>query len=110
MGVTGGGQDLEDAVVDGEERDIESSSSEIVDDDLGLSTLFVKSVGDSGGGRLVDNTEDSQTGDGASVLGRLTLSVVEVWWPLISIEWRSNTKKCSQAGTVTTAWVTFSPR
>lgn len=110
MGVTGGGQDLEDTVVDGEERDIEGSSSEIVDDDLGLSTLFVKSVGDSGGGRLVDDTEDSQTGDSAGVLGRLTLSVVEVWWPLISIGWRSNTKKCSQAGTVTTAWVTFSPR
>ncbi len=58
MGITSGGKNLEDSLVDGEERDIESSTSEIVDDDLGFTTLLVKSIGDSGGGRLVDNTEN----------------------------------------------------
>ena len=37
VGVTGGGQDLEDTVVDREERDIEGSASEIEDEDVPLS-------------------------------------------------------------------------
>jgi hypothetical protein len=78
MGVTSGGQNLEDTVVDGEKRNIEGSSSEIVDDDLGFTALLVKTVGDSGGGRLVDDTEDLETGDGSGILGGLALSVVEV--------------------------------
>jgi len=78
MGVTSGGQNLEDTVVDGEKRNIEGSSSEIVDDDLRFTTLLVETVGDGGGGRLVDDTEDLETGDGSGILGGLTLSVVEV--------------------------------
>ncbi|KAF5326355.1 hypothetical protein D9611_000923 [Ephemerocybe angulata] len=78
MGVTSGGQDLEDTVVDGEKGDIESSSSEIVDDDLGLTALLVETVGDGGSGGLVDDTEDMETGDGTGILGGLALSVVEV--------------------------------
>jgi hypothetical protein len=35
-------------------------------------------VGDCGGGSLVANTEDGETGDGAGVLGGLTLGIVEV--------------------------------
>ena len=34
---------------------------------------------DSGGGWLVDDSEDSETGDRSSVLGGSSLSVVEVW-------------------------------
>lgn len=78
MGVTGGGEDLEDAVVDGKERHIESSTTEIVDDDLRLATLLVETVGDGGSGRFVDDTENLETGDGTGILGGLTLSVVEV--------------------------------
>lgn len=54
MGVTRGIQDLEDTVVDGQEGDIESSSSEIVGDDVGLvdttSVLLVETAGVGGGG------------------------------------------------------------
>ena len=78
MGVTSGGKNLEDTVVDGKERNIESSSSKIVDDDLGFTALLVETVGDSGGSGLVDDTEHLETGNGAGILGRLTLSVVEV--------------------------------
>jgi len=56
MGVTGGSQNLEDTIINGEERNIEGSSSEIVDDDLRLLAFLVESVGDGGGGRLVDDT------------------------------------------------------
>ena len=61
-------------------RNIESSTTEIVDEDvpllLGLSGA--ETVGDSGGGRLVDDTEDVESGNGTGVLGGLTLVVVEV--------------------------------
>ena len=78
MGVTSSGQNFEDTVVDGEKRNIEGSSSEIVNDDLGFTALLVETVGDSGGGGLVDDTEDLETGDGSGILGGLALSVVEV--------------------------------
>ncbi len=41
-------------------------------------SLLIHAVGQSGGGRLVDDTLDIQTGDLAGVLGRLTLRVGEV--------------------------------
>jgi hypothetical protein len=78
MGATSGGQNLKDTIVDGEKGHIKGASSEIVDDDLGFTTLLVKTVGDGGGGRLVDDTEDLETGDGSGILGGLALSVVEV--------------------------------
>jgi hypothetical protein len=78
VGVTSGGQNLKDTIVDGEERNIESTTTEIVDDDLGFTTLLIKTIGDSGSGRFVDDTKDLETGDGTGILGSLTLGIVEV--------------------------------
>ena len=63
MGVTGCRQYLEDAFVDGWEADIESTTTEILDNDLRLAALLVKAVCDSSGSGLVDDTEDSETSD-----------------------------------------------
>lgn len=76
MGVTSSSQNFEDlnrekgvsssrerseiktyTVVDGQRADIENSSTEIVDDNLAFSIGLVKTVGDSGSGGLVDDTE-----------------------------------------------------
>jgi hypothetical protein len=80
MGVTSGGLDGEDTTLNVKKGNIESTTTEIVDEDvpllLGLSGA--KTVGDSGGGRLVDDTENVETGNGTGVLGGLTLVVVEV--------------------------------
>ena len=78
VGVTSGSQDLENTVVDRQKGDIEGTTTKIVDDNLALITGLVQSVGDSGGGRFVDNTENVQAGNSTSVLGGLSLSVVEV--------------------------------
>ena len=78
MGVTSGSQDLEHAVIDREQRHIESSTTEIVDDDLRLAALLVETVGNRSGGRLVDDTEHLEAGDRTRVLGRLTLGIVKV--------------------------------
>jgi hypothetical protein len=77
VSVSGGRENFEDTVVDREERDIERSSSEIVDDDGAFTSSLVESVGDGGGGGLVDDTENVETSDRTSILGGLTLSVVE---------------------------------
>ena len=79
VSVTSGSLDLEDTLLDGQERDIESTTTKIVDEDVALTLdLLVKTVGDGGGGGLVDDTEDVETGDETGVLGGLTLGVVEV--------------------------------
>ena len=79
MGVAVGGLDLEDTVLNSEEGDIESSSSEIEDKNVAFSfSLLVETVGNSSGGGLVDNALDVETRDGSGVLGGLTLGVVEV--------------------------------
>ena len=92
-GVTGGGLDLEDTLLDREERYIEGPSTEIEGKGVPLALdLLVETVGDGGGVRLIDNTEDVETSDETSVLDGLTLRVVEEY-----------------AGTVTTARLTDVP-
>lgn len=79
MGVTSSSQNLEDTIVNGKERDIKGSTTKIIDNNLRFAAFLVKAVGDSGGSRLVDDAEDSKTGNGSGVLGCLTLSVVEIY-------------------------------
>jgi hypothetical protein len=80
MGVTSGGLDGENTTLDVQQRHIEGTTTEIVDEDvpllLGLSGA--ETVGDSGGGGLVDDTENVEASDGTGVLGGLTLVVIEV--------------------------------
>jgi len=74
MRVTGGGLDLEDTLLDGQERDIEGSSSEVEDEDVLLTgVLLVETVGDGSGGGLVDDSENVETSDQTGVLGSLSL-------------------------------------
>jgi hypothetical protein len=79
VGVTGSGLDLEDALLNGEERDIEGTTTKVEDENVLLALgLLVETVGNGGGGGLVDDTEDLEAGNGTGVLGGLTLRVVEV--------------------------------
>jgi len=74
VSVTGSRLDLEDAVLDGENGNIEGSAAQVEDQDVALGAdLLVETVGDGGGSRLVDDTEDVQAGDSTSILGGLTL-------------------------------------
>merc|ERR1719440_2176423 len=76
--VTRGGDHLEDAVVDGQERHVEGAATEVEDEDVLLARLLVEAIGDGRSGGLVDDAHDVQAGDEARVLGRLPLRVVEV--------------------------------
>ena len=79
VGVTGSSLDLEDTLLNGQDGDIESSTSEIEDKNVLLTLgLLVETVGDSGGGRLIDDSENLKTSNDTSILGGLSLRVVEV--------------------------------
>jgi hypothetical protein len=77
VGITVGGLDLEDTLLDLQNGDIESTTTQIVDSDNTVS-LLLKTVGKSSSSGLVDNTENVQTSNLTSILGSLTLRVVEV--------------------------------
>ena len=79
MGVSSGGLDGEDLTLDGEKGDIESSSSEIEDENSSLvGGLLIETVSNGGSGGLVDDSENLESGDGTGILGSKTLRVVEV--------------------------------
>ena len=75
--VAGGGQDLDDAVVDLQDGDIERAAAQVVDHDL-LGLLLIHAVSQSRGGGLVDDPLDVQASDPAGVLGGLTLGIGKV--------------------------------
>ena len=79
MGVSSGGLDGEDLTLDGKKGDIESSTSEIEDEDSSLvGGLFIETVSNGGSSGLVDDSENLESGDGTGILGSETLGVVEV--------------------------------
>jgi len=80
MGVSSGGLDLEDALLNGEDGHIEGSTTEIEDEDIafGSALLLVKAIGDGSGGGFVNDPKYIEAGDHASILGGLSLGVVEV--------------------------------
>ncbi|EPY02026.1 putative NAD-specific glutamate dehydrogenase [Magnetospirillum fulvum MGU-K5] len=76
-GVAVGRFDLEHAVADFQHRHVEGAAAKVIDrDDTGA--LLFQPIGQSSGGRLVDDAQHFKTGDTTGVLGRLTLGVVEV--------------------------------
>ena len=75
--VAGGSQHLDHAVIDLQDGHIEGAAAQIVDHDL-LGLLLIHTVGQRGGGGLVDDTLDIKAGDLTGVLGGLTLGVGEV--------------------------------
>ena len=75
--VARGGQNLNNAVADIEDGDIERTAAKVVDHDL-LALLLVDAVGEGRGRRLIDDTLDLEAGDLTGVLGRLTLRIGEV--------------------------------
>ncbi len=77
MRVAAGGLDLEDALAQLEDRDVEGAATEVEDRDRAV--LVLRGAERQRGRRgLVDDAADVESGDHAGVLGRLALRVVEV--------------------------------
>ena len=78
VGVAVGGLDLEYAVAEFEDGDVEGAAAKVVDRDLLLGAFLVEPIGERCGRRLVDDPLDIEAGDPPGILGRLPLRVVEV--------------------------------
>ena len=73
-----GGEHLEDALVQFEDRDVECAAAEIEHGDLRLSRQLVEAVGEGRGGRLVDDAFDGKTGQFARGFRGIALGIVEI--------------------------------
>mmetsp|Transcript_63863 Transcript_63863/g.73237 ORF Transcript_63863/g.73237 Transcript_63863/m.73237 type:complete len:258 (-) Transcript_63863:151-924(-) len=78
MGITRGGNNFEDTIFDDQKGNIKGSSSKIEDEDGFFTRFLVKTVGDSGSGRLVNNSQNLEARDGTGILGGLSLGVIEI--------------------------------
>jgi hypothetical protein len=79
MGITSSSLDFEDTIFNGQEGDIESTTTEIEDKDVLFTlTLLVETVGNSSSGGFVDDTEDVETSNDTGILSGLSLGVVEI--------------------------------
>src|SRR4030081_4023720 len=74
-GIAVGRFDLEHAVADLENRNVERAAAKVIDGDL-AAPLFFESVSERGCGGLVDDTQYLKTSNPAGVLCRLTLCIV----------------------------------
>jgi hypothetical protein len=79
VSVSVGRLDFKDAALELEDRDIEGSTTQVVDGHNVFARL-VHTVRKGSSSGLVDDTEYVETGNLSGVLGRLPLSVVEVGW------------------------------
>lgn len=77
VSITVGRLDLKDTLLDLEDGDIKGTTTKIEDGNNPVS-LLLKTIGESGGGGLVDDPENVQASDLTSVLGSLSLLIVEV--------------------------------
>ena len=77
--VAAGREHLEDAVLDGHDRDVERAAAEIEHRDQAAALAHaMRAVRERGRGRLVEDADDVEAGDLAGVARRLALRVVEV--------------------------------
>ncbi|BAO38916.1 putative uncharacterized protein YAL004W [Kluyveromyces marxianus DMKU3-1042] len=81
MSVTSGSLNFEDTVFDGQQRNIESTTTQVKDQNVLFTfVLLVQTVSNGSGGWFVDDSQNVQTSNGTSILGCLSLGIVEVSW------------------------------
>src|SRR5271154_5997583 len=79
MGISGSRFNLENSLLNSQERHIKGSTTEIKDENVLFALCFlVETVGDGGSGRFVDDTKDIKPCNQTGVLGGLSLRVVEI--------------------------------
>ena len=80
MGITVGGKNLEDSIVNGQNANIKGATSKIKDEDILLAAFLVKTVSNGSSSGFIDNSSHVETSNNAGVLRRLSLGIVEVGW------------------------------
>lgn len=57
---------------------VESATAQVKDEHILFAFFLVHSIGNSGRGGFVNNSHNCQTSNGSSILGSLTLGIIEV--------------------------------
>mmetsp|Transcript_32921 Transcript_32921/g.64572 ORF Transcript_32921/g.64572 Transcript_32921/m.64572 type:complete len:154 (-) Transcript_32921:472-933(-) len=78
VSISRSGQHLKNSIVNRQHRDIKSTTTKIVHEDVSVLVTFVQTVCDCCGSRFVDNSQDIETCNLASIFGGLALSVVKI--------------------------------
>lgn len=79
MGVTISGSNLEEAILNGKQRDIESTTTQIEDQDISLAlALLVQTISNGSSSGLIEDSHDIQASDSASILGGISLGIIKV--------------------------------
>jgi hypothetical protein len=80
VSVSSSGFDFENTFLNRQKRHVEGTTTKIKDKNRLFFSFLVQTVGNGGGGGLVDDTENVESGNGSSVLGGLSLRIVEISW------------------------------
>jgi hypothetical protein len=81
MGVTVGSFYFKDTLRNGDEGDIKSTTSKIEDDAvLFFFRLFIKTISNCSSSWLINDSKNIETCDGCSILGSLSLRIIEICW------------------------------
>ena len=79
MSISSSGLNFEDTIIDGQEGNVECSSSQIEDKNVSLSlTFLVQTVGNSSSSWLVNNSQDINSSNASGILCCLSLAVIEI--------------------------------
>mmetsp|Transcript_7566 Transcript_7566/g.19588 ORF Transcript_7566/g.19588 Transcript_7566/m.19588 type:complete len:663 (-) Transcript_7566:132-2120(-) len=81
MGVAGGGLDLEDTLLNGQQGHIKRAAAQVEDEHIALASglvLLVQTIRNGRGSRLVNDTQHIEARNGTSILGGLALTIVEI--------------------------------
>ncbi len=77
-GVAIGAQHFKHAFTHVENGDIKSAAAEIIDSNFAIMISTIDAIGESGCGWLIDDAQDFESGDLASIFRGLSLGVIEV--------------------------------
>jgi len=73
------GLDFENTILNGKDGYIKSATAKVENQNIALTLgVFVKTIGNCGGRRLVDNSFNIELSDSSSILSSLSLRVIEV--------------------------------
>lgn len=78
MSVSVGGKNLKNTIVNSEDTDIKSTTTEVKDKNILLTTFLVQTICDGSGCRFIDNPSNIKASNDTSILGGLPLGVIEV--------------------------------
>ena len=78
MGIAVRGEDLENTVVNRQQRHVKRTTAQVKDQNIFFTTLFIKSIGNRRRRGFIDDAFHVQPRNRTRIFGRLALGIVEI--------------------------------